>query len=83
MQQKYIYASCKADNEQNDTNCQWCEASKDGPRSQESVTSLNNDGAVIVGKTSYPMVKLCFINVRKKDIQSYNVKIGLLIIKII
>ena len=61
MQQKYD--SCKADNEHNDANCQWCEASKDGPCSQENLTSLNNDGAVIVGKTSYPMVKLCFINV--------------------
>ena len=54
MQQKYIYVSCKTDNGHDNANCQWCEATEDGPRSQESVTSLNNDGVVIVRKQAIP-----------------------------
>ena len=40
-------------------------------------TSMNNDGAVIVGKTNYRRDKLCFINVSKKDIQSYSIMLRL------
>ena len=61
----------EADNGDDDANCQWCEASKDIPGSQESVTNWNNKVCLfVIRKTGHTMDELRFKCIWKHNVET-------------
>ena len=61
----------EANNGHDDANCQWCEASKDDPGNQESVTNWDNKVCLIViRKTGHTMDELRFKCIWKHNVET-------------